>query len=189
MVKKLTVKTWTGTGLILAVCLGMAIAALSWYGPSALALLQGRMPLVDEPQSNIYGMSGIGLFMLVISIVILIKQLAAPVSKRVRSFLEEHPEVTMEQLDQEFVNAKKIQNMWIGEHRTFSHDMSCVVVENTEIVRAYVEKERVKRSTNYYICLNLKNGKTERVKTEYHNLSEILNSYIRYPNVRVESFT
>lgn len=186
MVKKLTMKKWISAGLLLIVCLGMAIAALWWYGPSALALLQGRMPLRDESQSNIYGMSGIGLFMLVISIVILIKQLVDPVSKRVNRFLEDHPEVTMEQLDQEFENAEKIENMWFGEHRTFSHDMTSVVVENTEIVRAYVEKERVKRSTNYYICLSLKNGKTERVKIEYHNLSEILNKYRKYPNVRIE---
>lgn len=186
MVKKLTVKKWVSTGLVLVVCLGMAIAALWWYGPSALALLQGRMPLRDESQSNIYGMSGIGLFMLVISIVILIKQLADPVSKRVNRFLEDHPGVTMEQLDQEFENAVKIENMWIGEHRTFSHDMTSVVVENTEIARAYVERERAKRSTNYYICLDLKNGKTERVKTEHYNLSEILNCYRKYPDIRIE---
>lgn len=186
MVKKLTIKSWVSTGLLLAVCLVLAIVPLWRYVPSALALLQGRPPLLNESTSNIYGMTALGLVMLVIVVAILIKQLTEPVGKRVNRFLEEHPEANMAQLDQEFDSAEKIGNLWIGGHRTFSHDMRCVVVENTEIVRAYVMRERAKRSTNYYICLELKNGKTERVKTEHCNLSDILERYRKYPDIRIE---
>ena len=158
MVKKLTIKTWVSTGLLLVVCMVLAIVPLWKYAPSALALLQGKTPMLDESTTNIYGMSALGLFFLVISIFMFIRQLTNPVSKRVNRFLEEHPEASMAQLDQEFSCAEKIGNLWIGGHRTFSHDMDCVVAENAEIVRAYVEKERAKRDVNYYICLELKNG-------------------------------
>ncbi|MCM1065841.1 MAG: hypothetical protein NC420_15515 [Eubacterium sp.] len=186
MVKKLTIKSWTSSGLWLAVCLVLAIAPLCWYGPSVLALLQGRPPLRDEPVSNIYGMSAIGLIMLVVSVWLIIRSIVDSVGKNVERFLAAHPEVTMAQLDQEFDSAEKIGNMWFGQHRTFSHDMRCVVVENTEIVRAYTEGEHSKRTVYYYICLELKNGKTERVKTEQEDLSEVLNHYRKYPDIRIE---
>lgn len=187
MVKKLTIKTWTSTGLLLAVCLVLAIAPLYRYAPSALALLQKKPPLLNESQSNIYGMSALGIVMLIICVAIFIKQISEPVSKRVNRFLAEHPETDMAQLDQEFSHAEKIGVMWIGSHRTFSHDMRSVVVEHAEIVRAYMYEERERRVTNYYVCLELKNGKTERVKNSYHDVSKILESYKKYPNIQVEA--
>ncbi len=185
MVKKLTIKTWTSTGILLAVCLVLAIFPLYRYLPSALALLQKKPPLLNESQSNIYGISALGIVMLIICIAIFIKQLSDPVSKRVNRFLEEHPETNMAQLDQEFFSAEKIGTMWIGNHRTFSHDMRSVVVENAEIVRVYMYEERERRTTNYYVCLELKNGKTERVKNSYYDISKILELYRKHPDIQV----
>lgn len=187
MVKKLAIKAWASTGLLLAFCLVLAIVPLYRYAPSALALIQKKPPLLNESQSNIYGISALGLVMLIISVAIFIKQLSDPVSKRVNRFLAEHPEADMAQLDQEFFNAEKIGVMWIGNRRTFSHDMRSVVVEHAEIVRAYLYEERERRATNYYICLELKNGKTERVKNSYRDISKILELYKKYPNIQVEN--
>ena len=172
MVKKLTIKTWTSTGILLAVCLVLAIFPLYRYLPSALALLQKKPPLLNESQSNIYGISALGI-------------VSDPVSKRVNRFLAEHPETNMAQLDQEFFSAEKIGTMWIGNHRTFSHDMRSVVVENAEIVRVYMYEERERRTTNYYVCLELKNGKTERVKNSYYDISKILELYRKHPDIQV----
>lgn len=185
MVKKLTIKAWTSTGILLAVCLVLAIVPLYRYAPSALALLQKKPPLLNESQSNIYGISALGIVMLIICVAIFIKQLSEPVSKRVNRFLAEHPETDMAQLDQEFFGAEKIGTMWIGNHRTFSHDMRSVVVEHAEIIRAYMYEERERRATNYYVCLELKNGKTERVKNSYHDVSKILELYKKCPNIQV----
>lgn len=186
MVKKLTMKTWVNTGILLVFCLGMSIAMLWRYAPSALALLQGRTPLLEESTGNIYGISALGLFFLVISIFMFVRQLTNSVGKRVNRFLEEHPEANMAQLDQEFSGAEKIGDLWIGSHRTFSHELYGIVVENTEIVSAYVEKERSKGNTSYYICLDLKSGKTERVKMYYSDLSKVLEQYRKYPGIRVQ---
>ena len=161
MVKKLTIKTWTSTGILLAVCLVLAIFPLYRYLPSALALLQKKPPLLNESQSNIYGISALGIVMLIICI------------------------ANMAQLDQEFFSAEKIGTMWIGNHRTFSHDMRSVVVENAEIVRVYMYEERERRTTNYYVCLELKNGKTERVKNSYYDISKILELYRKHPDIQV----
>lgn len=190
MVKKLTIKAWTSAGLLLLFCLGMAFFVFWHYGPSLIMMLQGGIPLVDEPASNVYGMSAIALFMLVIGVVIFIKMFTNSVSKRVNRYFERHPEVVMEQLDQAFESAEKIDKVWIGERWTFSHDLDSVVVENAEVVRAYSMKERAKRSYNYYLCLDLAEGqsekKTERVGMSYHDIAKALELYRKYPNIRVE---
>ena len=186
MVKKLTMKTWVSAGLLLLVCLVIAIVPLWRYAPSALLLLQKKTPLVNESLTNIYGMTAIGLFMLVISLAIFIKLLVSPVGKRVNAYLEKHPGVAMSQLDEAFESAENFGNVWVSKRWTFSHDMQRVVAENDEIVRAYSQKERAKRDTNYYLCLEFTEGKSERVKMSYHSLSEILELYRKYPNIRVE---
>lgn len=190
MVKKLTMKSWTSTGLLLLVCLGMTVAVFWYYGPSVIMVLQGGIPLLDEPLSNIYGMTAIGLFMLVISLVIFIKMFTNSVSKRVNRYFERHPEVMMEQLDQAFESAEKIEKVWISERWTFSHDLQSIVVENAEIIRAYSQKERAKRGYNYYLCLDLAEGqaekKTERVNMDYYDIAKVLELYSKYPNIRVE---
>lgn len=191
MVKKLTIKSWTSTILILVVCLGISIAVFWQYGPSVIMLLQGGIPLVDEPLSNIYGMTALGLFMLVISLVIFIKMFTNSVSKRVNRYFERHPEVMMEQLDEAFESAEKIDKVWISERWTFSHDLQSIVVENAEIIRAYRRKEHAKKGYNYYLCLDLAEGKDERktetVNMDYHDIAKALELYKKYPNIQVEN--
>ena len=63
--------------------------------------------------------------------------------------------------------------------------MRSVVVENAEIVRVYMYEERERRTTNYYVCLELKNGKTERVKNSYYDISKILELYRKHPDIQV----
>lgn len=186
MVKKLTLKTWISGGLLLLVCLAIAIVPLWRYVPSVLLLLQGKTPLLDESLTNIYGMTAIGLFMLAISIVMFVKLLVNPVGKRVDAYLTKHPGVTMGQLDEAFALAKSFGNVWDGDRWTFSHDLRRVVVEHDEIVRAYSQKERARRETNYYLCLEFTEGKSDMVKMDYDDLSEILERYRKCPNIRVE---
>ncbi len=114
------------------------------------------------------------------------KQLANPVSKKVDRFLEKHPEVTMAQLDHGFDVARKIDDIWVGDPWTFSHEFKNIVVENKEIVRIHSEKERSKRQTNYYLCMELADGAKERVLMGYHNLSEAIEMYRKYDHIRVE---
>lgn len=186
MVRKLTIKAWISTGMLLLVCLVISIVPLWRYVPSALRLLQGEEPLLNEPLSNIYGMTAIGLFILLISLFIFIKMLTNSVGKKVNRYLEAHPKVAMSQLDEAFDSAEKIGNMWVSGRWTFSHDLQRIVVEHDEIVRAYSQKERAKRDTNYYLCLEFTEGKSERVKMSYYNLSQVLEAYKKYPNIQVE---
>ncbi len=186
MVKKLTKKAWMSTGFLLLGCLLMAGVLLWKYAPSAFLALQGLTPILDESLGNIYGLSAIGLFILLVALFIFFKQLANPVSKKVDRFLEKHPEVTMAQLDHGFDVARKIDDIWVGDPWTFSHEFKNIVVENKEIVRIHSEKERSKRQTNYYLCMELADGAKERVLMGYHNLSEAIEMYRKYDHIRVE---
>lgn len=185
MVKKLTVKMWVSTGLLLLMCLALSVPMLWWYGPSAIRALGGSEPLLGESLSNIYVGSAIGLFMLLVCLAIFVKQLTNSVGKGVKHYLEKHPEVTMGQLDQAFASARKIGNMWVGGRWTFSHELRAKVIENTEIDRVYSQTERSRRQTNYYLCLELTDGKKEMVKMGYKNLTEMMELYRKDPHIRV----
>jgi len=185
MVKKLTVKMWVSTGLLLLVCLALSVPLLWWYGPSAVRMLGGAEPPLGESVSNIYGGSAIGLFMLVICVAIFVKQLVNSVSKGVNLYLQKHSDVTMEHLDHAFASARKVGNMWIGGRWTFSHELRNKVIENAEITRVYSQTERSRRQTNYYLCLELADGKKEVVKMDYRDLTEMMESYRKDPHIQV----
>lgn len=185
MIKKLTIKEWMGTGIALLMCLVLAVPALWYFGPSALAALRGSVPELAETQSmtNIYGMSALGLFFLLLALFILGRKLSDSVGKRVRRYLESRPDVTEEQLDSDFNAAEKIGNIWIGRRWTFSHELRCVLLENEGIVWVFSETERVKNGKNYYLCFGLVSGKIERVKVREQDLTPLIERYGKNPRI------
>lgn len=185
MIKKLTIKEWMGTGLVLLMCLGLAVPALWYFGPSALAALGGSVPALAKKQSmtNIYGMSALGLFFLLLALFIVGRKLSDSVGRRVRRYLESRPDVTEEQLDSDFTMAEKIGNLWIGRRWTFSHELRCVLLENEGIVWVFSEKERVKNNINYYLCFGLVSGKIERMRVREKDLTPLIERYGKNPRI------
>ncbi len=185
MIKKLTMKEWMGTGYGLLVCLVLAVPALWYFGPSALAALRGSVPALAGKQSmtNIYGMSALGLFFLLLALFIVGRKLSDSVGKRVRRYLESRPDVTEEQLDSDFTMAEKIGNVWIGRRWTFSHELRCVLLENEGIVWVFSEKERVKNNITYYLCFGLVSGKVERMRVREKDLTPLIERYGKSPRI------
>ncbi len=185
MVKKLTFKSWLNSGLLILFCLIPGTWALLRYGPHALVALSGGVPWLNESMGNIYGMSAFGLLMVIIGLFILVKQFTSSVSRLVKRYLTEHPEVTMEQLDSEFAAARKIENVWVGRRWTFSHHLRFIVVDNENIAWVHSRRERNKNGTSYYLCLGMADGKTDEVKMSHGSLSEIMELYEKYPHIVV----
>lgn len=189
MIRKLTIKKWLGVAFVLLLCLMFAVIPLWYYGPSALEALRGSVPELAEKQSmsNIYGMSALGLFFALIALIILIRQLANPIGKRVKRYLDSHPDVTQEQLDSDFAAAKKIGNTWIGRQWTFSHNLDCILLENAGIVWVFGETEQVKSKVNYYFCFGLANGGIERMRIREREFSRLKEEYGKNPRILTEN--
>lgn len=187
MIRKLTIKNWMSTGVILLFCIAMAVFPLWKYGPSALEALQGSVPGLagEESMSNIYGLSALGLFFALLSVAIIVRQLTNSVGRRVKRYLAGHPEITMQQLDDDFAAAEEAGNVWIGKRWTFSHDLNCILVENARIAWVYSEKEHSRRNVYYYLCLGLADGSTERIKVSRDKLSRMHEIYEGYPHILV----
>ncbi|MCM1190335.1 MAG: hypothetical protein NC541_13695 [bacterium] len=185
MVKKLTVKAWISTGFVILGCLIIAVPILWMNAPGALAALQGRVPQGADERTvtNFYGLTAIGLFMVVIVVVIFFRQLSQSVKKRVGEYLAKHGGVTEDQLDRDFESARQIGKVWIGKRWTFSHDLRPVLVENEAVAWVFSEKEHVKNKVNYYICLGLADGTVERVCVSEEQIREIMEAYKTFPHI------
>lgn len=188
MMKKLTLKQWMSMIPLMLICGAMAAIMLIRYAPAALMALTGSVPELAEKESmtNIYGITALGLFFLVVVVVMVIQQFSNSVGKKVRKYLNANPSVTQQQLDSDFAAAEQIDNIWIGRKWTYNHEMDCIPVENDKIVLVYSEKERVNKAINYYLCLGFIDGKVVRVNvSEEDNLPRIMEVYGRYPHILV----
>lgn len=191
MVKKLTIKTWIRTSIILLVSLAIAIPLLWWYGPSALLALSGRANLATQPLVYAFIMSAGGLVSLALGLLVFIAHLTDPVSKRVNHYLAEHPEVTMEQLDQAFDLARNVGSMWISERWTFSHELWDIVVENADLVRVYSWKNfrtGSARQYDFYLCMEFAEERTIKIRIRYKDdLIRTIELYRQYTQVPAEN--
>lgn len=157
------------------------------YGPAAAEALSGSVPELakTESMSNIYGVSGIGLVFVLFGLFIFVKQLRDSVGKRVKKYLAENRDVTLEQLDCDFAAAEAIGNVWIGRRWTFSHALPCILVENAAIVWMFSETEHVKSKVNHYLCLALADGTVEKARVSDKNLSRLKEVYGAFPHILV----
>lgn len=187
MVKKLTIKTWISTGLVILFCLAFAVPMLWMNLPTALAALSGKPVVLDEKDSmtNVYGITILGLVFALFALFIFIKQLNNSVKKDIRKFLTAHPQVTWEQMETDFAAAEQVGNVWIGRRFTFSHSLHGVVMENDEIVWVYSESERFKNNITYYLCLGMASGKVERAAVKEKLLLRMKELYEHFPHILV----
>ncbi len=86
MIKKLTIKTWIGTGGLILIMLALGVPMLWIYAPSAIEALQGGHPALarKESMSNIYGLSVLGTIFVLMALLMLIGQLKNSVKKNIR---------------------------------------------------------------------------------------------------------
>lgn len=187
MIRKLTIKLWMNVIPLLLVCGVIPAVLLSKYGPAALQALQGTVPELAETESmsNIYGLSALALFFIVIDVAIVIRQLTFSVGKKVRNYMSANPSVTMQELDNDYDQAEQIGNVWIGRKWTYCYDMDDIPVDNDKIVLVYNETDRVKDKIVFYLCLGLVDGKVARASVSKNNIPKIFRMYERFPRILV----
>ena len=185
MIKKMTVKAWTSTIVLVLFFWGLGGYALYTYLPSVFYIIQGYGPLVKEPLSNIYGMTAFGALFILFGIVGVVSTLVRSVKRRVEQFLEKHPDVTMAQLDTEFEAAEKMGAIWVGRHFTFSEKLRDAVLDNRDIVWVFSRTERRRNVYTTYICYGLVNGKEESTSVSDTNLNKLYDFYRTFPHIEV----
>lgn len=184
MIRKLTLRSWVHTGVIIFICLAMAAFLLLLYGPSAIEALRAGGLSGEESLIHICA-AAFGIVFAAVSLYIFVRELAKSVGKRVKQYLAEHQEVTPEQLDNDFAAAEEFKNIWIGRRWTYSYELSCVLLENDEIAWVYSEKKQSKNSTDYCLCLGLADGRVEKIPASRDRISRIKEVYERYPHILV----
>lgn len=185
MIKKLTVKDLTQSGLLVLFCLGLGGFMLGHYGPSALDLLRGYAPRLDESTTNIYGCSALALFFVVMGLFIVLKTLTNNVGKRVRRYMDAHPGVDMAQIDNDFEAAEQFGKIWVGQRWTYSLDLKDILADNESIVWVHSESERSRNRVLYYLCLGLADGCEMRAGADGSSLSQLMDMYKRFPHIVV----
>ena len=103
--------------------------------------------------------------------------------KQVKRYLAGHPEVTLEQIDNDFAAAGQFGNVWIGARWTYSYDMKGILVENENLVRVFSEAHGGRR-VQYYLCLELTDGNIVRIGVAQRHLSRIREQYAEYSSGR-----
>ncbi len=186
MIRKLTIKTWIRTSVIVLICLIGAVALFSVYGPTALKAwrLFGPKRAVTDYTNDVLG-TAIGAFFAVSGVFIFFNELKKSVKKRVRQYLEGHREVTLEQLDNDFAAAERIDTVWIGRRWTYSHELECILVENDKVAWVYSETRQSGRSTYHYLCLGLADGTVEKIPVSQNKISRMKEAYERFPHMVV----
>lgn len=185
MIKKLTIKDLMQVAILELFCLGLGGFMLGHYAPSAMDALRGDVPRLDESLSNIYGCSALALFFVLIGLFILVKSVINTVGRRVRRYLEAHPDVDIAQIDNDFEASEEFSKIWVGKRWTYSLDLKNVLVDNESIVWVHSETERSRNRTIYYLCLGLADGSEMRAETNEKGFSQLLEMYKRYPHIVV----
>ena len=180
MIKTLTVDNAKGVFFILLFCWGLAGIVLWHYGSDTLGLIQGRIrpEALKEDTFNYYGMSGLALFFILLGAFILIKDLTHSVKKRVNQYLSEHPDVTLEMLDEDFSGAEKFYDIWVGEKYTYTTELKSILLENDRIVWVHQDVEYSRRTTSYFVCWCMVDGQEYRTRITEKNLRLLREHYL-----------
>ena len=139
-----------------------------------------------EKKTNILGITGIGVFLLLIVIFILIKMLKNSPKKLIGQYMEKHSGVTMEQLESDFEGAENVNKVWIGKKWTFSSKMEGFLLDNREVVWVHTETVRSGRSVNFYVWWNLIDGSAKSVSlSSEKSCKEVMEKYNWFDHILV----
>lgn len=189
MIKKMAIKKWIGAGAAILFCLALGGWALGTYGGAALVALRGGVPELSKTQSmdNIYFGSAMGLVMVILAIFMIVRQMSLSIGGQIKRYLASNPDVTMEQLEEDFASAMQYGSIWIGNRWTFSYDLKGLVFENAKLAWVYNEMDRDRRSVQYYLCLGDVNGRIVKTSVKQEHLVQIKDRYAQFPHVLLDN--
>ncbi len=134
--------------------------------------------------SNVYGISGIALAMAVLALILIISTMKDPVRKRVNRYLAANPDVTLDQLNNDFAGAQKTGTVWVGNRWTFAANLKEVLFANRDVVWVRTGKERSGRSISFLVYVYLIDGTMKRLSmSSEKNCETVMNRYTIYPHI------
>lgn len=188
MIRKMAIRKWIGAGALTLFCAVMGGAFLWMYGAAALEGLSGSVPELAKTQSmdNIYFGAVMGLIAVALAVIIIIRQSSLSVGGQIKRYLANHPDVTMEQLEDDFASAVQYGSIWIGNRWTFSYDLVGLVFENAKIAWVYSERDGG-RSVQYFLCLGTTDGKIVKTSVKQEHLVPIKGRYTQFPHILLDN--
>lgn len=143
-----------------------------------------------ESKTNIYGMSAIGAFFLLIVLFIVTKTLKNSVKKLLDKYLAQHPDVTMEQLETDFEQAQEVNKVWVGKRWTFSPKMGPgmehLLFGNDQLIWVHTEIVRSGRNVNFYVKWSLIDGSERQVSlSSEKKCMQVMEKYEQFAHVVV----
>ena len=187
MIKKLTAKVWRDM-ILLSLVIGVLPAiVLVKFAPTAILALRSAVSgsAMAESASNACVICLFALFFLVIDVLVIINHLTHSVRRKVRRYLAENPNVTMEQLESDFEAAEQVEDVWVGRKWTFGENMDYIPVEHDKIVLVYSESWRSRRAELFYLCIGLLDGTLVKTIVMEKTLPRLMELYERYPHILV----
>lgn len=139
-----------------------------------------------EPKSNIYGISAISGFLLLILLFILFKTFKNSAGKLIKEYLAAHPEVSMEQLESDFEAAKAMHGVWVGRNWTFSAKLEKMLLDNRQAIWVHTGSVRQGRGVNFYVWWEMLDGSQCQVSlSSEKKCTEIMESYGSFQHMAV----
>lgn len=143
-----------------------------------------------ETKTNIYGLSALGAIFVFFGLFILIKLLSNSSKKLVGKYLSKHPQVTMEQLEQDFAQAQEINKVWVGKRWTFSAkmgpDLDDLLFDNEELIWVHTGSVKSGRSVNFYVWFNFVDGSEKQVSlSSAKKCTQVMEKYEQFGHVVV----
>lgn len=139
-----------------------------------------------ETKINIYGISAIGAFFLLVALFILVKTLKDSAKKLIDKYLAEHTDVTLAQLESDFAAAQEINKVWVGKRWTFSPKMTDLLFDNDQLVWVHTGSVRSGRNINFYVWWNLIDGSEKQVSlSSEKKCTQVMERYNQFDHVVV----
>lgn len=139
-----------------------------------------------EPLMNIYGISALGMFFLLLLVFILFKTLKNSPKKLTGEYLAANPSVTMEQLESDFAMAQEVHKVFIGRNWTFCPKLNKLLFDNSQVIWVHAASVRSGRSVNFYVYWEMLDGTQHKASfSSEKKCREILEKYEQFPHIVV----
>lgn len=154
----------------------------SYSEPVVYHISDGRIH--GETLLNVYGLTAIGVLLLLFALLALIKTLKDSAKKLTQEYLAANPSVTMDALESDFASAQQKGKVFIGRKWTFSAKLNKLILDNSQIIWVHTGSMRSGRSVNFYVWWEMLDGSTQQVSlSSAKKCAEVMESYSQFPHI------
>ena len=154
----------------------------SYSEPIVYHISDGRIH--GETLTNIYGLTAIGVLLLLLALLALVKTLKDSAKKLTKEYLAANPSVTMDALEKDFASAQQKGKVFIGRKWSFSAKLDKLILDNSQIIWVHTGSMRSGRSVNFYVWWEMLDGSTHQVSmSSEKKCTEVMESYDQFSHI------